>query len=139
MEFGGHVTEEMNKDIGRTSLKIAGSVSANNYVEFSNLSLSGPFLYVQMMLLKANVATLHIEISTLDDKDMRITVSSLYDFPRYLGASIRLPLPKCFSWMILALDINGILENFCSPSSRQTPLIMKSIKVLICHIFHMHY
>ena len=43
----GDVSDQMDKAIGRPVVKIKGNVSANNFIEFSSLALTGAnsFLY----------------------------------------------------------------------------------------------
>jgi hypothetical protein len=91
IERAGLVSEEMDKDIGRPVTKISGSVSANNYLDYDNLSLVGPYMYVQMKLLKSGIATMHVEILTVGGLSMRISLSTLYcnEIPRFTGRSLR--------------------------------------------------
>ena len=37
----GDVSDQMDKSIGRPIIKIKGNVSANNFIEFSSLALTG--------------------------------------------------------------------------------------------------
>ena len=129
IETVGSVSEEVNKDIGRTILKIKGAVSANNFVDLKELNLEGGFVYIQLAILKPNIVTFHIEIVTSQDKDLRITISTLYDKPRFLGASLRLPLPIVPSWMVLMIDLQRILDLYCESKSQRNPLRYKAIKV----------
>ena len=87
----GDVSELMDKAIGRLVFRVKGSVSANNYVEFDHLSLVGPILYIQMCLAKPNIATIHLEVMTTNNIQLRLTMSTLYngDQPRFLGRSLR--------------------------------------------------
>ena len=91
IERVGGITDKMDKDIGRPVIKIAGTVSANNYIEFDNLCLVGRFMYLQIKLLKSKVATIHLEVFTSSDVSIRITLSTLYcdESPRFLGRSLR--------------------------------------------------
>ena len=81
----------MDKSIGRLVFRIKGSVSANNYIEFDHLHLIGPIFYIQLCLLKQNIATFHFELITTTNISLRVTVSTLYngDQPRFLGRSLR--------------------------------------------------
>jgi ribosomal protein S3AE len=87
----GNVTEKIDKDIGRMVFKITGSVSANNFVDFDNMNLTGNFVHIQLKLLTPKVATIHIEILTEADLLLRLSVSTLYnnEKQRYLGRSLR--------------------------------------------------
>lgn len=129
VEKCGHVSNEMDKTIGRPVVKITGAVSANNYIDYNNLNLTGQYIYIQLCLLKANIATLHMEVVTSRDVTLRITMSTLYDQPRFLGRSLRLPLPISSRWTVLALDMNYILNTHCPV--KNTVLTMKQFKVPI--------
>eukprot|EP01038_Epipyxis_sp_PR26KG_P005252 gene5252-7298_t len=134
----GDVTEMMDKLIGRPIFRIKGAVSANNYIEFDHLHLSGPFLYIQISLMKPTVATMHIEVLTSANMTLRLTLSTLYvgDKPRFLGRSLRLPLPLNTNWMTLAIDLNRIVSSYCtvaSPSIHQPALTIIAVKkIQIC-------
>jgi hypothetical protein len=80
----------MDKTIGRLVYAIKGSVSANNYVTFDNLQLTGNDYYLQYSLLKP-VATFHFEIITSSNISFRISFSTLYnqEKPKFLGRSLR--------------------------------------------------
>jgi hypothetical protein len=110
----GDVSELMDKSIGRLVFRIKGSVSANNYIDFCDLNLTGPYMYIQMCLLKPHIATLHLEVQTTS-VPLRLTLSTLYngDAPRFLGRSLRLPLPSAPGWMVLCVDLNEILSRYC--------------------------
>ena len=120
-----------DKSIGRTVLQVRGSVSANNFIEYSDLSLVGSFLYIMLRLHKNEVGTFHLEIETTEGFTIRITFSTLYDSVRFLGRSLRIPLLRSeYSWMILALDVPSILSTYCvTPNSSQTHSF-KEIKVI---------
>lgn len=81
----------MDKSIGRLVYRIRGSVSANNYIEFNNLNLNGNNIYIQLCLIKPNIATFHLELITSSLINLRVTASTLYhgDQPRFLGRSLR--------------------------------------------------
>jgi hypothetical protein len=94
----GDVSELMDKSIGRLVFRIKGSVSANNYIEFDYLNLTGPIFFIQMCLAKPNIATLHFELLTTTNIPLRITMSTLYngDQPRFLGRSLRYVLCQVY-------------------------------------------
>jgi hypothetical protein len=81
----------MDRDIGRPIISIEGSVSANNYIEYEDIHLTGSYLYIQLRLSRSNVTTFHIEIITSEALSLRISSSTLYDGdkPRFLGRSLR--------------------------------------------------
>ena len=81
----------MDKTIGRPVISISGIVSANNFIEFQDLSLIGSFIYIQLCLSRSLVTTFHLEITTSESVSLRITASTLYegDKPRFLGRSLR--------------------------------------------------
>ena len=87
----GEVAEVMDKTIGRLTYKVKGAVSANNFVQFNDLNLSGHILHLQMCLIKPNIATIHIEVETVSNVSYRFSLSTLYDNdqPRFLGRSLR--------------------------------------------------
>ena len=94
----GGVSDEMDKDIGRPVIRIKGSVSANNYIEFDGISLVGRYFYFQMKLLKPHIATLHLELllqskSKAQPLRLRITISTLYQKAKCVGTILRLPFP----------------------------------------------
>lgn len=125
----GNVSEDFNKDLGRPVVKLNGTISSNNYIEYSNLGLGGKFLYIKLRLIKPILATFHLDIVTADDRDLRITVSTIYGVPRFLETSLRLPLPRTDDWMILALDMDKILTSYCLlTSSSRDNLSLKFIK-----------
>eukprot|EP01032_Pedospumella_encystans_P017145 gene17145-19547_t len=131
----GDVTELMDKAIGRLVFRVKGSVSATNYVEFDSLNLFGPILYIQMCLAKPSIATIHLEIKTTSNIPLRLTLSTLYngDQPRFLGRSLRLPLPALPGWMVLAVDLNQVLSTYCLSGPKGPELQLKAIqKIQLC-------
>ncbi len=110
----GEVKDVMDKAIGRPCMRIEGQVSANNYIEFKGLNLTGKFVHIQMQQLN-RIATLHLELITSNDKALRISLSTIYSDlqPRNLGASIRIPMPLYDGWMVLVLDIDEIIKKYC--------------------------
>lgn len=125
----GNVVDELNKGIGRSVININGSVSANNYVDFQDLFLCGNYLYVQCNLLKSTVATFHLELVTSDGLSLRVTVSTLYSQPRFLGRSLRLPLPKLDGWMIVMMPLEEILTTCCDMRSTGSKPVFSHVKV----------
>lgn len=125
----GSVSDVQDKSIGRNVFKMQGSVSANNYVEFSSLQLTGDNLYVQLSLQGSKVATMHFELMTTDDLPLRVSASTLFDAPRFLGRSLRLPLPKRElengEWVTIHFPWSKIFSMYChkGPAS---PLDRKS-------------
>ena len=103
----------------QTVVRIKGAVSANNYIDFSGLQLGGNFMCIQLCPVKSSIATLHIELATMQDVSLRITISTLYDKPRFLGRSLRLPLPfvENQGWTNVLLDFNQMLTKYCQSSS----------------------
>ncbi|RYG63913.1 DUF667 domain-containing protein [archaeon] len=87
----GDVIEMMDKAIGRLVYRVKGAVSAQNFVEFENLLLSGHVLHIQLCRLGTGVVTLHIEVETEAGFSIRVTLSTMYekDQPRFLGRSLR--------------------------------------------------
>ncbi len=131
MEKVGNVTQIMDKSIGRQVYKIKGDVSANNFLDFSSLSLQSNFLWIQLCILKSKIATFHIELVTSQDISLRITVSTIYDQPRFLGRSLRLPLPILPGWTNVSLDLNYILQTYCPANGNQPVPTLKLIKVFV--------
>ena len=130
----GDVQNIMDKSIGRPVLRIAGKVSANNYADFDNLHLTGALLYLQLRPL-SGTATLHLEVLTSHNVPLRITMSTLYaaDPPRFLGRSLRLPLPPHNGWMVIFLDLNAILAKYCMPRGAATvPTLMAIRRLQVC-------
>lgn len=81
----GGVTQEMDRDIGRTVFRIKGSVPSNNYISFPSsipknkgdvLGLIGQFCYVE---LRANrdVFVFHVEIMTKDELTFRFSFGNI--------------------------------------------------------------
>lgn len=129
MEKTGSVVETMDSSIGRSVTKIKGSVSANNYIDFSGINLLGHLVYVQLSLLKPAIATFHLELITTGDISLRVTFSTLYEQPRFLGRSLRIPLPPQSGWANLFFDVNQILELNCPLGNDGNPWKLKAIKV----------
>ena len=101
----------MDKTIGRPIINIKGAVSANNYIDFEGVDLTGRFLCVQLKITKGQVATFHIEVLTSRGVAIRITTSTLYTEPRFLGRSLRLPLKAKDCWTVLVMDVEDILTR----------------------------
>jgi Protein of unknown function (DUF667) len=88
----GGVSEEMDKSIGRPIIRVKGSVPANNFLQFDGLSLKGPYIYVQLKLIKPSTpATFHIEAAVSSGLSLRLSVSTIYanELPKFLGSSVR--------------------------------------------------
>lgn len=80
----------MDKNIGRLIYRIKGSVSAKNYLAATDLNIYGPVLIIQMSIVDLNISTIHMELLTKSNIPLRITFSTLYDQPKFLGRSLRL-------------------------------------------------
>ena len=135
IDKAGGVVNELNKTIGRSVVSLKGTVSANNYFDILDLQLTGAYVYIQLCIIKPNVATFHLELTTDDDLAFRISLSTLHREPRFLCRQLRLPLPtlKSGAWMVAQLHMNEILERFCTSPGTQ-PLKMKHIKVIISYL-----
>ena len=119
IERVGDVVDVMDKAIGRPAIRIKGAVSAKNYIDFDGLHLTGRYVHVQLCLIKS-IATFHIELIMSNDMPLRISLSTLYssEQPRFLGASLRIPLPlQEDQWSIVLLDMDEIINRYCSGSS----------------------
>eukprot|EP01041_Mallomonas_annulata_P004233 gene4233-8422_t len=131
--YVGGIHEELNKDIGRNVIRIKGTVSSNNFIDFNNLFLQGRFIYVQLCLFKSTTATIHFEVISNNNTNLRISLSTLYETPRFLGACLRLPLPQMFDWMVLKLDMETIIFNYCKMKNTSHSLSFKAVKrVQLC-------
>jgi len=126
----GGVDQIMDKGIGRSVVSLKGIVSANNYIDYNDLLLTGEFVYIQFSLFKLNVATIHLEIITNDDLSFRISCSTLHKEPRFLCRQLRLPIipAKSGTWIVMELHINEILQKFCATPGNPA-LRFKSLKV----------
>ena len=127
----GNVEEcVVDKVIGRPVTVLKGTISVNNFIDYQELQLTGPYLYIQLSLMKPNVATLHLEIQTDDDLSFRISLSTLHQEVRFLCRQLRLPIPilNQGNWLIIQMHIDGILEKYCSTPNVKK-LKMKCIKV----------
>ncbi len=87
----GEVNELMDKDIGRLVFRIKGAVSANNYISIDALHLRGPCFYIQYSQIPNAIATVHFEVTTNYQSNIRISLSTLYqnESPKFLGRSLR--------------------------------------------------
>lgn len=93
----GDVQDIMDKSIGRSVIRVTGSVSANNFVEYDDLHLRGNYVYLQLKVL-TRVATVHIELETTLG-NIRFSLSTLYekDEPKFFGRSLRYTISKCLT------------------------------------------
>lgn len=94
-------------------VKIKGKVSVNNYLEIDGLWLTGRYMYLQLRLDGGEkdsvpipptcspsssppilppplptIATFHLIVVTTTNTTLRVTLSSLYDAPQFLGKSL---------------------------------------------------
>ena len=120
----------MDKVIGRSVIILKGTVSANNYIDYQDLQLTGSYVYLQLCILKPSVATLHLELVTDDDMQFRISLSTLHREPRFLSRQLRLPIPTLRSgaWLVIQLHVNDVFAKYCTVPGAN-PLKMKHIKV----------
>lgn len=139
IERFGNVTDTMDKSIGRSVIKIKGAVSANNYIDFSNISLEGNFLCVQLCMMKSNIATMHMELETTQGIPLRVTISTLYDTPRFLGRSLRLPLPVKSGWTNVLFDMNAMLRQHCPLRSTNGASTGKFKMIRVIILFKTYY
>ena len=116
MKRVGGVTDEMDKEIGRPVIRLKGAVSANNYIEVDGLTLQGRFVYIQLKLLRSQIATLHMELLLPSKTPLRITLSTLYQSPKCVGTIIRLPLPVKKGWVCVGIDLDSLIERYSTYS-----------------------
>jgi len=113
-EKRGSIEEKMDQNLKRPVYLIRGKISSNNFIGFQSMNLSGQYLYIQMKLYASHTAILHIETLLKSNKNIRISLSNLYDRPAIVGSSIRLPFPKVHDWMILFVNLQSILIDYFS-------------------------
>jgi hypothetical protein len=89
MQICGTAIETMDKVLGRLVYKIKGQVSAKNHLTVTDLNLLGPLLTIQISLIDSSISTFHLEVLTRNNLPLRITFSTLYDSPKFLGRSLR--------------------------------------------------
>lgn len=138
MQRTGGVTEIMDASIGRSVTRIKGAVSANNHLDISGLALTGRVVYVQMLLIKPATATFHIDVLTASEETLRITFSTLYEQPRFISRTVRLPIPVRKGWMTLFFDLDRIMGLFVPHSGRPGDNSFKCIKVRESAYLHIY-
>lgn len=90
VKIKGDCIEQTDRSLGRIVYKINGAISARNSLTVENLSLSGPVFHIQLKTYPHKVATLHLDLKlSRNPVPFRITLSTLYSLPKFLGSSLR--------------------------------------------------
>eukprot|EP00742_Colponemidia_sp_Colp-10_P012496 GILJ01014047.1.p1 GENE.GILJ01014047.1~~GILJ01014047.1.p1 ORF type:complete len:1899 (+),score=257.13 GILJ01014047.1:33-5729(+) len=117
-ETEGDTTEVLDKTIGKPVYKIAGSVSAANYLQLPkinskrrHLGLSGRFMYVQLKGMHNKLYTLHLELVCNDGNTVRLTFSNLLKEIKSTSNSIQYPCDIGSRWTVLVLDLPYLLQK----------------------------
>jgi WD40 repeat protein len=117
----GDVSHSMDKSIGKQVFKIRGRTAATNFIEVparteeyaksSGLALTGRFVYIQLRAVPHKLLTFHMDIITKERQLLRLSFSSMFSAPRFIGNLLRLPLTLGPEWTVLAIDVPAILEQ----------------------------
>ncbi|KAG2374703.1 hypothetical protein C9374_010447 [Naegleria lovaniensis] len=116
----GGVSQEMDRDIGKTVFRIKGSVPSNNYVSFPSnipknkgdvLGLVGQFCYVQLRASK-EVFVFHIDIMTKDEMTIRFSFGNVYKQVKKTHNTVYIPVDYLNDkWTTIAIDFKALVQT----------------------------
>mmetsp|Transcript_155312 Transcript_155312/g.289735 ORF Transcript_155312/g.289735 Transcript_155312/m.289735 type:complete len:986 (+) Transcript_155312:42-2999(+) len=135
-ERRGDVVEQLDKGISKRTLRIRGSVSANNFVRvpskkspIKTLALTGEYIYLQMKTLDARFFLVHLDFTVAAMGTLRVTLSNIYTSVKATHHSVQCPchLPKD-RWSVVCINVPGALAC-CAARLPPHAFILKSIQL----------
>lgn len=120
----GDVTECLDRVTGKRVFRLAGSISAANYIQIpraksqlKTLGLTGQFIYIQLLEVPEKLFSLHLEYSisnskTKLDEPLRITLSNIYKETKLTNSGLQISCHMSTKWSVVVLDIKALLQKF---------------------------
>lgn len=118
----GSVTEEFAKEIGRKTLNLSGTISANNFVQLphpncnvKSLALTGRYLYLQVKATSSSSPfSFHFDLNMAErSTGIRISASNLYKtVSTQNGFVLQVPLNLDLNrWTVAVFDLYELLNS----------------------------
>ncbi|KAL4455065.1 hypothetical protein ABPG74_006447 [Tetrahymena malaccensis] len=119
----GGVADAQDNNIGRRVLRIAGAVSASNYLNIpdpaqglKSLQLVGRYLIIEFLPCAGKYFHMHFDFNISNREPItRFSISNMFDQYKVVGNSnLQIPYPSDapVKWTVMVLDIQYHLENF---------------------------
>lgn len=119
----GEVSEVVDPVSKKKAVKLAGSISAANYIQIpktassmKTLGLTGKFLYVLVQVQPGKLFSMHFDLSLTTPRAtrlFRLSVSNLYKANK-LSSTLQLACPIGPKWSVLVVNLPEVLGNWAS-------------------------
>ena len=135
----GDVTECLDRVTGKRVYRIAGSISAGNYIQIprskcqlKTLGLTGQYIYLQILEVPEKPFSLHLEYvisnsKTKSDEPLRVSLSNLFKETKLTNAGLQISCHLSEKWTVVVLDLKSLFENFIG--SHISAHVLKSLTV----------
>lgn len=119
----GDVTECLDRVTGKRVFRIAGSISAANYIQIprskgqlKSLGLTGQYVYLQVLEVPEKLFSIHLECilsnsKTKAEEPLRISLSNLFKETKLTNAGLQISCHLSEKWTVLVLDLKGLVEQ----------------------------
>jgi WD40 repeat protein len=123
----GDVTEVLDKTTAKRVFKIAGSVSAANYIlcpkaktELKSLELTGRYVYVEMSVPTGKLYSTHLDFIVNNRKTggedvIRVTLSNIFKAVKGTSSVIQVAFHPSEKWTVLVLSVPDLLRMYIGP------------------------
>lgn len=120
----GDVTECLDRVTGKRVFRLAGSISAANYIQIpraksqlKTLGLTGQYIYIQLLEVPEKLFSLHLEYNisnskTKLDEPLRITLSNIYKETKLTNSGLQISCHLSNKWSVVVLDVKSLLHKF---------------------------
>jgi WD40 repeat protein len=135
----GDVNECLDRVTGKRVFRLAGAVSAANYIQIpraksqlKTLGLTGQYVYLQLLEVPEKLSSIHLEYSisnskTRLDEPLRITLSNIYKETKLTNSGLQLSCHLGNKWTVVVLDVRNLLQKFVG--SHITAHTMRSLTI----------
>jgi WD40 repeat protein len=136
----GEVSEALDPISKRKVVKLAGSISAANYVQMpktgsamKTLGLTGKFMYVLFQVQPGKLFSMHFDFALATPRAtrlFRLSVSNLYKANK-LSSTLQLSCPTSHKWTVLVVSLPEVIRQWASEASSHQ---LKSVTLCACMI-----
>ena len=127
VEKEGDVTEVLDKTTAKRVFKLAGAVSAANYMqcpkaktELKSLELTGRYVYVEMSVPAGKLYSTHLDFVVSNRKTggedvIRVTLSNIFKAVKGTASVIQVAFHPSDKWTVLVLSMPDLLRMYLGP------------------------
>ena len=120
----GDVNECLDRVTGKRVFRLAGAISAANYIQIprgksqlKTLGLTGQYVYLAILEVPEKLFSIHIEFNisnskTRLDEPLRVTLSNIYKETKITNSGLQISCHLANKWTVVVLDIKSLLHRY---------------------------